>query len=139
MLHSADFKTTILTICSVKKKKEERKEGKIFCCEVLLMFETQGGFQKKPAWRENKILHFNFFTCFSETEIQAVVWFDQICIFPVAVLFLSVFISRFLSSQGFVSLRKELQLDSTVLFRHNCFPCSFARSHLSISTHSLSH
>lgn len=53
------------------------------------------------------MLHFNFFTCFNETEIQAVVCFDQICIFPVAVVFLSVFIARSLSSQDFVSLRKE--------------------------------
>lgn len=52
------------------------------------MFKTKGGFQK-PAWRENKMLYFKcyiFFTGFNETEIQAVVWFDQICVFAVAVL-----------------------------------------------------
>lgn len=73
MLHSADFKTTILTICSSKKKREERKEEKIFCCKVLLLFETSGDLKKN----KNKMLHFNFFTGFNVTEIQAVVWFDQ--------------------------------------------------------------
>lgn len=48
------------------------------------------------------MLHFNFFTGFNETEIQAVVWFDQTCIFAVAILLLRVFIARSLSSQGFV-------------------------------------
>lgn len=72
------------------------------------MFETSGDFkktknkQRKTAWKENKMLHFNFFTGFNVTEIQAVVWFDQICIFDVAALLLSLFIGRFLSSQGFV-------------------------------------
>lgn len=65
------------------------------------MFETQD-FKKKTSWREKKMLHFNFFTGFNETEIQAVVWFDQTCIFAVAILLLRVFIARSLSSQGFV-------------------------------------
>lgn len=69
------------------------------------MFETWGNFQTKRLW-EKKILHFNFFTCFSETEIQVAFWFDQIGIFPVEVFLSTVFIAF---SQDFLSPRKELQ------------------------------
>lgn len=99
MLHSADFTTTILTICSIKKWKKEREN---ILLRSAVNVCNRSRFQKKPACRENKMLHFNFFTGFNETEIQAVVRLDQICIFVVAVLFLRMFIARSLSSQGFI-------------------------------------
>lgn len=106
MRHWVDFKTTIFTVFSVKKKKRERKNISLWSAVNVWNMRK---FPNKTTLREKKPLHFNFFPCFSETEIQVVFWFDQIGIFPVAVFFSSVFIARSPFSQDFLSLWNELQ------------------------------